>query len=103
MPPTSSQILVPCFSFRSRLPTTKVMSATIIGTTTIRSAVTVLQRRRCLCDRHRICSAGHVSSFELRLRFAIRKVQASRELEAGGSPGEGVDSSEREDGAALGP
>ena len=40
---------------------------------------------------------------ELRPRFAIRKVQASREREAGGSPGEGVDSSEREDGAALGP
>src|SRR5207249_6324386 len=40
---------------------------------------------------------------ELRSRRALRKVQASRELEAGGSPGESVESSEREDGAALGP
>src|SRR5205823_164920 len=29
--PTSSQILVPCVSFKSKLPTTKVMPATIIG------------------------------------------------------------------------
>ena len=30
MPPTSSQILVPCVSFNSRLPTTNVMDATAI-------------------------------------------------------------------------